>query len=158
MVSKESLEDYLDYNYMYTNKGVLTRAFTLSRWKEGEEVGRCVGKRGYKTIYILGKRYYTHQIVYWLHTGEWPDLIDHIDGDKTNNAPHNLRSSSKVENALNLKACHKDNRSGFLGVTYRKDTGKYSARFRNKNLGCYNSPEEAHEVYVKFKADATTTS
>tara|TARA_R110002167_G_scaffold50681_1_gene147480 strand:- start:15 stop:518 length:504 start_codon:yes stop_codon:yes gene_type:complete len=154
----ERLEDYLYSNYVYCPlQGFIERDVDHGRWKVGTVVGECVGKRGYKTISILGKRYFTHRILYWYYHKEWPELIDHIDGDKTNNREDNLRESSKVSNALNLKTCHRDNKSGFLGVTYRRDTGRYSARFRNKNIGCFDTPQEAHEAYVNFKRDATAT-
>tara|TARA_R110002020_G_scaffold382013_2_gene592863 strand:+ start:96 stop:569 length:474 start_codon:yes stop_codon:yes gene_type:complete len=155
MVQKEEIESYILNNYMYRTDGTLVRGKTYGRWREGLEVGSCVGKRGYKTISILGRRFYTHQIIYWCHTGEWPLLIDHIDGVKTNNSPSNLRASSKTDNALNLFSCHKDNKSGFLGVTYQKKSGKYYARFRGKHIGSFTTGEEAHKAYVNFKRDAT---
>lgn len=151
MVQNESLTDYLSYNYYVDADGTLRRNRTYKQWIIGREVG-VVGVRGYKTLSIKGKRYYVHRLIFLMEHGYLPDLIDHLDGDKTNNRISNLRDSSKVSNALNIRYCHKDNATAFLGVTYRKDTGKYSARFRNENLGCFDTPEEAHAVYVKAKS------
>ena len=156
MVQREEIEQFIEDNFGYQVSGNIVRRRTSTRWMEGCVVGNCVGKRGYKTISILGKRLYTHRVLFWMHTGGWPDLIDHIDGDKTNNSLGNLRGSTKAKNALNLKASHKDNSTGLLGVTFRKDTGKFSARFRGKSLGCFATKWEAHKVYVECKANEGT--
>lgn len=34
-----------------------------------------------------------------------------------------------------------------IGVAWHKATGKFTARFRHKHIGIYDSPEEAHSVY-----------
>ena len=141
--------NYLHSNYK-VSAGKLVRRTTYKQWLAGAEVG-AVGKRGYKTLYVLGKRYYVHRLIYLMHHGVLPELIDHINGDKLDNRVENLRESCKEGNALNITNPHKDNVSGMLGVTYRKDTGKYSARFRDKSLGCFDTPEEAHAEYLKHK-------
>lgn len=151
MVQEQTLKEYLEDNY-YIEEGLLKRAKTYRNWKKGREVG-TVGLRGYKTLWVLTRRYYVHQLIFLMTHGYIPDLIDHINGDKLDNRPENLRGSSKVSNALNLKGCHRDNVSGYLGVTYRKDTGKFVARFRNKTLGSYKTAKEAHDVYNDFKGN-----
>jgi hypothetical protein len=150
MVQTNPLREYLLREYVFDEAGRLLRRHDYKQWKARREVG-TVSQRGYKTLSIAGYRYYVHRLIYLMHYGELPELVDHKNGDKLDNRPSNLRESTKVNNALNLHQCHKDNISGFLGVTYRKDTGKYAARFRNKNLGCFATPEEAHEVYEQAK-------
>lgn len=143
--------EYLHENYE-VDCGKLIRKKAYKQWKKGSEVG-TVGARGYKTLSVMGKRYYVHRLIFLMEYGFLPDLIDHINGDKTDNRIENLREAGKVENALNLLGPHTDNVSGFLGVTYRKDTGKYSARFRGITLGCFDSPEEAHLAYSEYKEE-----
>lgn len=44
-----------------------------------------------------------------------------------------------------------DNTSGFPGVR-QLPHGKWRARFSTKHLGCFDTPEEAHEAYLKAKS------
>ncbi len=148
MVQHEELRDYLLANYVVVN-GSIMRKETFKQWNAGDTVG-TVGLRGYKTLSISGNRYYVHRLIYLMHYGVLPDVLDHINGDKEDNDIGNLRPSSKIDNALNLHGPHKDNVSGFLGVT--KKGNKYIARFRDEWLGSFNSPEEAHNEYDRIKS------
>ena len=76
--------------------------------------------------------------------------IDHIDGNPSNNRLENLRPCSHAENGRN-HGKHRNNTTGYPGVTFRKDRGKYQARIhingKNKYLGLFKSPEEAFTAY-----------
>ena len=148
MVSIRALVEYLSHNYEYSN-GELLRRFDYKQWKKGRAVG-TIGKRGYKTLFILGRRYGLHQLIFVYHHGYLPRLIDHEDTDELNNRIENLRDLDKIGNALNISGPHVDNQSGFLGVT-KRESGRFTARFRNKGLGTFDTPEEAHEAYLDFR-------
>lgn len=153
MVQEEqSLKEFLLGNYDVVD-GELVRKNDYKQWKAGTAVG-TVGMRGYKTLSIKGKRYYVHRLIFLMTKGYLPKLLDHIDGDKTNNRPENLREADMVINALNLSGPHKDNELGCLGVLRRKDNGKFSARFRSEHLGCFDTMEEASLAYHKAKSRA----
>lgn len=152
MVREESLRSYLLNNYIY-DCGNLVRKVTYKQWIAGQVVG-VVGKRGYKTLSVLGKRYYVHRLIFLLLYGFMPEVVDHKDGDKTNNMIENLRESSKVHNALNLHKAHSDNKIGVLGVFLRKDNGKYNAKFRGKSLGCFTNVNDAEGAYKLAKLRA----
>ena len=62
-----------------------------------------------------------------MHHGYVPDLIDHIDGNKTNNNIDNLRPATKSENQYNKKKST-DSISGIKGVTWRSETNKWRVR------------------------------
>ncbi len=85
-------------------------------------------------------------------TGAWPDQIDHINGDRMDNRWANLRLATNSQNHANSKR-YVTNRCGFKGVSWRSDKNKWSARivrnYRAKNLGYFDSPEQAHEAYVR---------
>lgn len=52
------------------------------------------------------RNFYVHVLVWWLHTGTWPDesfRIDHHDNDPSNNDPKNLRKATGSQNSLNSK-------------------------------------------------------
>ncbi|WP_236523018.1 HNH endonuclease, partial [Escherichia coli] len=80
--------------------------------------------------------------------GEIPDgmIVDHIDGNTSNNSIKNLRLASKAESSFN-KGMFKNNTSGVKGVYWDKRNKKWMAygtiNGKMKNLGRYSSIEDA---------------
>ena len=76
--------------------------------------------------------------------------VDHKDGNGLNNRRLNLRLAEAVQNKRNTKIA-RHNTSGFKGVTFHKQTGKWHAQIqhfgRHISLGLHKSPEAAHEAY-----------
>ena len=58
-----------------------------------------------------------------------PELIDHIDGDASNNRINNLRPCEAKQNMQNSKI-RSDNKTGVKGVSWHKSSGKYRAQFK----------------------------
>jgi hypothetical protein len=85
-------------------------------------------------------------------TGEVPDVIDHIDGIKSNNAWRNLRVSS---HSLNQGNCgiRSTNSTGYKGVYINRSMQKFGVYFLRKQLGFFDTPEEAHRVYCDAAAE-----
>jgi hypothetical protein len=105
---------------------------------------------GYIRIYIDGRWYMAHRLI-WLHAyGTWPEHeIDHVDGDKTNNRLCNLRLATTSQNNAN-RPVHKNNKCGFKGVALYR--GKWRSQIqvdgKNHHLGYFDTAEEAHAAYV----------
>lgn len=60
--------------------------------------------RGYLFGAIGGKNVYAHRVIWALLNGEWPDgEVDHINRDKSDNRPSNLRVVTHRENRLNTE-------------------------------------------------------
>jgi hypothetical protein len=73
-----------------------------------------------------------HRLAWFMHHGCWPpEEIDHINGDRSDNAIKNLRAASRSENAKNLK--RRDNQSGVLGV--RRHQAGWKVMIAGKYLG-----------------------
>lgn len=74
------------------------------------------------------------------------DIVDHINRDRKDNRPENLRLTDKSENAFNC-GVRRSNKSGFTGVWFRNDTKRWSAEIkkdgRKISLGCYAEKEDA---------------
>ena len=108
----------------------------------GSPAFTSVGKSGYYHGYCSGKYYQAHRVVFYLTHGYWPKVVDHVDGNRLNNAPANLRGTTQVENMHNQQVVR-----GFI-----KDRGKFRARIhvggRYISLGTYNTEEEAHAAYL----------
>lgn len=77
---------------------------------------------------------------------------DHEDGNGLNNQRYNLRTCSTSQNAMNSKKAS-NNTSGYKGVTWHKELGKFVARIhingKSIHLGVFQSAKEAGEAYNK---------
>jgi hypothetical protein len=115
---------------------------------------------GYVVIWVEGARYRAHRLAFLYQTGEWPkNLVDHIDGDPSNNRWANLREATSKENGQN-KAVGVNNRSGYLGVGWHKTNRKWQASIkvsgRLKHLGYFDDPALAAAAYAKAKVNFHT--
>lgn len=123
-----------------------------NRVKVGAEVG-CQRPDGYRVVWFDGSLYRVHRMIWFLVTGEWPEVVDHINGDRADNRIVNLRASSKLLNAWNSRH-HRDGTCKFKGVT--KSEGRFEAQIcadgRKIYLGRYATEAEAHAVYCEASA------
>jgi hypothetical protein len=91
-----------------------------------------------------------HQVV--LHPNP-NEEIDHFNQNKLDNQRLNLRSVPHYLNELN-KPLSSRNTSGFRGVCFDKARIKWVAKTKHNgkmvNLGRYDTPEKASEVYQKY--------
>lgn len=112
--------------------GILTwKATRPGPRSPGNEAGHL--SHGYKRVSVRGRGYAVHRIAWELVNGPIPDghEIDHIDGNRANNAIENLRLVTATENARN-KALHRNsNVTGVLGVN------RHGAGFKVTCLGRY---------------------
>lgn len=123
---------------------------TGSFTKNGEPTGTR-RRDGYLLVSFGGKQVLAHRVAWELHHGlPAPEVMDHINGNRSDNRISNLRAATYQQNSRNQRI-HRDSSTGFKGVTFSKARGKFVAYirdgFRNKNLGGYSTAEEAHEVY-----------
>ncbi len=81
-----------------------------------------------------------------------PLIVDHIDGNKLNNCRDNLRICTRVQNSQNM-ARHKNNTSGYKGVSFNKARNKWDAYItvygKRRNLGRFKTDLEAALAYDK---------
>jgi hypothetical protein len=96
--------------------------------KSNNKLCLSISSNGYKRVFINGKNYYTHRIIYLAQYGYMPDQIDHIDGNTLNNRIENLREASYQDNNRNRKKSIR-NKSGYKNVIYVKKTGKWRVQF-----------------------------
>lgn len=101
---------------------------------------------GYATCWTDGTYKRMHNIL--LSTNG----VDHKDRDKLNNRINNLRPATDSQNRINSPA-HKDNKSGYKGVSFCRHTGKWQVKisylYNRKFIGRFTSKEEAALAYNK---------
>jgi hypothetical protein len=107
-------------------------------------------RHGYVRI-NFGRRYVlAHRLVWWLIHRQFPPVIDHIDGNRSNNRPGNLRVATTQLNAAN-RGKPNTNTSGLKGVYWSRALCKWRASIkvnsRQTHLGYYHSKEEAAIAY-----------
>lgn len=107
------------------------------------------GKGSYLAICLKGVKFLVHRLIWVWVTGEWPDEVDHINGDRADNRFCNLRNVSRAENMKN-KRLSSANKSGVTGVVWHKAAGKWVAQIRvsgqQYHLGVFETVEEAANV------------
>ena len=83
--------------------------------------------------------------------------LDHIDGNGLNNTRSNLRFATNQENARN-RGFRSDNTSGFKGVSWNDQRGKWTAYIRlngkQKHIGVFDSVVKAACAYDAAALDA----
>lgn len=109
-------------------------AGTVTRKKSGRQV-TSKNKDGYIQTKVDGKLLYAHRILFFVANGYLPRLVDHINEDKSDNRPINLRELTHRQNLLNRREPK--------GAYFNKDRGKWVAQISNTYLGCFDTEAEA---------------
>jgi hypothetical protein len=149
-LTAQRLRDLFDYD---PETGILSRRIKCGKGLPGP-VGWPV--RGHLAVQVDAYNHYVHRLA-WLHYyGEWPkEQIDHINGDKHDNRIANLRDVPRGHNQQNFRKPNRNNTSGFLGVSWFRKTGRWTASItvdgRRKCIGYYATKEDAYAAYVAAK-------
>jgi hypothetical protein len=139
------LRELLDYDPAI---GQLRWRVRLSNRTKIGAVAGTVRPDGYCKIRIEGNFFYSHRIIWYLLKGKDPGemQIDHINGLRNDSRIENLRLAEHWANCAN-KDAPINNTSGFLGVSWDKAKGKWSAKIGRHgetiNLGRFGSATEA---------------
>lgn len=150
-LTQEMLKSRLDYN---PETGIFTRKFSPSRNVAAGSIPGKIKRDGYKFITINGREYPSHRLAWMYVTGAWPlGCIDHINGNRTDNRIQNLRDVSTSENLQNQRVAHRDNKTGFLGVSRKgvRFVAKICVNYKDVHLGTFPTPETAHAAYISAK-------
>ena len=114
-----------------------------------------IGTNGYLRGTVNRVKIACHLIAWELYYGNKPtNVIDHIDGDVTNNKIVNLRNVTQHENTRN--ACKPiNNTSGVMGVSWDKSRNKWVAgikvNYKRIALGRFDDINDA--IYVRKQAE-----
>jgi len=146
-ITRERVLELVKYDRM---TGHFTWIVNRTFMKVGDRAGTVEGN-GYRNLRFDGRLFRAHRVAWLIEYGEFPQMdIDHIDGNRDNNAIANLRLATRSQNQGNV-GCRKDNRSGFKGV--KKHKNKWQAKIqmngKSRSLGYFDSPEDASNAYAR---------
>lgn len=153
MLTQERLKEVLHYE---PESGEFTRIVKTAHNASSGTVNKITG---YLSISLGGRQYYGHRLAFLYMTGAWPQkMVDHINGNRSDNRWANLREASATINQQNLQVHQKNNRTGLLGVTRlhnRRGTKHFCAQLfaHGKRVHCtyHETPEAAHAAYLEAK-------
>ncbi len=121
----------------------------------GCEAGSPRSGRNGKTYWVIkiGRRAFRRgRLIYLAIHGRFPEpCVDHINGNSVDDRVGNLREATVMENAWNHKT-RKRRQNLPMGVRLVSRSGRFEARISYRgtqyHLGAYDTPQEAHGVYL----------
>tara|TARA_R110001592_G_scaffold38609_2_gene127298 strand:+ start:12113 stop:12649 length:537 start_codon:yes stop_codon:yes gene_type:complete len=156
----EYLAECFDYNeetgYLYWKRRPKSHyAYYTGPGINAKLVGRRAGnvfQGKYRQVYIDGRTFYEHRVIYALCTGEWPPMVNHIDGNGLNNRFSNLIAGDYKSNGKNYSR-YSNNKYGYTGI--RPTTTGWSASItedgRQVSLGVF--PDKAAAIRARRAAE-----
>ena len=148
-MKEQELYQFLLANTYYSDGKLLCRTRWHNRHQIGKDLATKKNANGYWLTSVLGKYYRTHRLIFLLHFGYLPKIIDHINRDKTDNRIENLRESTKTENERN-RGKYQTNTTGYKGVWRHKSGSFYvdiSVDGKKHRSGPYATVEAAAHGY-----------
>lgn len=156
----------LDKLFVIKGDSLIRRVSVSQNTKAGDKAG-TLSKDGYIRVFIKGRSYLAHQLVFIMTHGYKAKEIDHINGIKTDNRPENLREVTRSQNRMNTKG---RGRTGVKNVVahscgnrfevnvYVDGKKKYLGVFEDLELAelvAYEAREKYHGEFANHGAIAT---
>lgn len=147
-ITKQNLHELFEYK-----DGELYAKVINTKRKKGT-VG-WVNPSGYKVTGIKSKIYLNHRLIFMMHYGYMPKIIDHKDGNKLNNCIDNLREATSSQNQHNRKL-NKNNSTGVKGVVWYENRNSFKVRCsvngKSHHIGYFKELKNAEQAIKLFRA------
>lgn len=142
-ISVDLLKELFIYN---KEKGLLKWNINYRSIIYNTSVG-TINNDGYLKVEIAGKAYSVHNLIWIIENNRYPStnmVIDHIDGNRTNNHIDNLREITIKGNAQN-----RTNKISGLPLYVYKHRDKYAVRVTTDKARAYGSYRTIEEALIK---------
>ncbi len=148
----ENIGEYFKYDPC---TGSLTWKIKTIRRDVGEVAGN-ISKNGYRQVGFNKKRFKCHRICYFIYYKKQPLIIDHINGDRSDNRIKNLRSCTNAQNIMNT-GLRSHNTSGVTGVSLNKKLNKWVATIqlnrKEIHIGIFKDKKDAIKARKKAEVE-----
>jgi hypothetical protein len=139
-----------------------TTISTILEDKDGVLYWRKTGKKagtlhhtGYIQVCVNKKLHNAHRLMFMLHHGWVPEVIDHVDGNRANNKIDNLRTATWSQNLQNMKL-RPTNKSGCKNVSWCNSKKKWAVQLsingKQTNIGRFADLEFADLVATEARS------
>lgn len=149
------VEELLSYN---PETGIFTwRKDRRAVAKKGDVAGSL--DHGYIRIKLGGRKCNAHRLAWLMVTGSMPaGVVDHINGDRSDNRFCNLRDTTPKVNAQNRRSASKDKQfTDVIGPSFQTGRRKWLVNVKvdgkSRFVGRFDNLADANEAYVKAKRD-----
>lgn len=143
--SYDYLEKFIKYN---SEDGSF-----LSLWTGKRKYLRVNNKTGYAEITVGKVRVYAHRLAWFLSYREWPEQLDHINGNKLDNRLCNLRLATNEQNAQNRRFSGRYLSKCIYFDPTHPSKKKYRVRVQaggiRRHIGWFLTEQEAKDAAIK---------
>jgi hypothetical protein len=162
MANELSMEQ-LNQLFEYRDGSLYWKKSNSPRAKVGNKAG-SLSKYGYVDVRVNGSLQKAHRIIFVMHHGYTPELIDHINGIRDDNRIENLRAADYQKNMFNSKA--KQSFSGCKNIYWREsrkrwfvklciqDKQIYAGSFKELDkakLAAQNARNQMHKEFARHE-------
>lgn len=102
--TQEQVREWFDYD---PSGKLLWKVKASRKTLVGSPAG-SKGTNGYTNVVVRHQQAYLHRLIWLWHYGTVPKVLDHIDGDPTNNRVENLRPATQQQNTFNSSTKRKN--------------------------------------------------
>lgn len=152
MITQEQLKSILNYDEV-------TGIFTWKVARPKRPIGSVAGtlhNAGYIHVRANNKKYLAHRLAWLYIHGYMPEMIDHINENRSDNRLINLREANRSQNSCN-RGKTKHNTSGFKGVSWHKKNKSWQASItidhKQIALGSYQDFDKACEAVINGRKE-----
>ena len=144
IINLENLHEFFEYH----PDGYLINKKDRGRTAKSGQKTCSPNRKSYSQVILNGKPEREHRVIWALHKGYWPTVIDHVDGNKLNNKIENLE---EVDHKTNIRRASSKKAGVRFDTRLNKWTAKITVENRTVHVGVFLTKEEA--VVARLEAE-----
>lgn len=139
---------------MFAGKNPRRAGVTWNKRWAGKEAFTTLRPDGYWASTVFAKHYLAHRVVWAMVHGAWPEAdLDHVNHDRADNRPSNLRDVDHQTNHRNQNR-RKNNTSGVMGVYWQKNRKTWNATIFVDGVSIHQGAFQTYDAAVSARRAA----
>lgn len=122
-------------------------------WNKTGKIAGYTSREGYRKVGYNGANF-VHRIIFLMHHGYLPKVVDHINRDKLDNHIENLRDVTQQQNAVNQRL-NVTSKSKVKNISWHKATRKWRVQvcrnYKVIDIGYFDCIGEAIQARINYK-------